>query len=349
MLVKLNREQTHHHVVQALSMLERMAHRGACGCEYNTGDGAGIQIGMPSRFMAAEARAQSVPLPLARNYGAGLVFLPRGKFAARACRDHMEGVALDMGLKVVWWRSVPTDNSALGAGAKRGEPLSEMMFVVDAQDPDSEDLRKPLSPQSGVTQLDRRLFVFRKRATHSLGDRFGCYICSLSTSNIVFKGQLMSEQLSSYFQDLTNPLLETHFALVHSRFSTNTFPSWPRSQPNRLLSHNGEINTLRGNVNWQQARETLIGQSTDAEKAAVDDLQHLLPTIEAGSSDSQALDNVVELLVMSGRLLPEAMCAVIPEAWQNDPLVSEDKKGFYQYHSNIMEPWDGPAMVSLRR
>ena len=313
-----------------------MTHRGACGCEPNTGDGAGFLTALPYEFLAKVARRDlKAELPPPGRFAAGLVFLPKIEAERRHCKQVVEALIAEEGQRLVGWRSVPTDphKADIGPSARDTEPVIEQLFVA-AGDGLSGDA------------FERKLYLIRKQASHrlrgdaSLTEAKLFYICTLSTKVIVYKGQLTPAQVVPYYPDLQDPDFKSHLAMIHSRFSTNTFPSWDRAQPNRFMSHNGEINTLRGNMNWMAAREGL---------AACDlfgaDIEKLFPISEPDCSDSGTFDNVLEFLLMSGRSLPEAIMMMIPEAWQNHESMSAAKRNFYEYHSALMEPWDGPASM----
>jgi glutamate synthase (NADPH) large chain len=325
-----------HRIVQdGLTMLLNMSHRGARGADQNTGDGAGILVGLPHEFLKQRAaRDLGIELPGAGAYGAGLVFLPRGRDAREHAKRAVEAVTVEEGQRFLGWRPVPTDGSSIGAGARAGEPVIEQVLIGAAGGIDAED-------------FERRLYVIRKVAgtriaSSPVRDTEAFYVCSLSSRVIVYKGQLTPEQVPVYFPDLSDPAFASHLAMIHSRFSTNTFPSWDRAQPMRFLCHNGEINTLMGNKNWMRARQGTLRSSLLKE-----DLGKLFPIVDYTSSDSGMLDNVLELLIMAGRSLPHAIMTLIPEAWENHSLMSPEKRAFYEYHSCLMEPWDGPASVAF--
>ncbi len=337
---------SHAIVSDALVMLSRMDHRGACGCEENTGDGAGIMTGLPYEFLTRVAKDDlNLSLPPNGQYAAGLIFLPTDHDQRETCKRELSTIIGEQGLRVLGWRPVPTDNSMIGPTARKQEPRIEMLFVAAGQPLINRFADKPASVLEDA--FERQLYVARKFASHRLrgnpqldqAELF--YICSLSTRVIIYKGQLTSTQVPQYYADLRDPTFQSHLAMVHSRFSTNTFPSWDRAQPMRFMSHNGEINTMRGNINWMHAREGLMHSPhfTDEE------LQKLFPVIEPDTSDSGNFDNALELLYMAGRSMPESMMMMIPEAWQNHESMNLTKEAFYEYHANLMEPWDGPASV----
>ncbi len=320
---------------QARQILENMAHRGAVGAERTTGDGSGILTALPHALLEKAVREElGTALPERGRYAAGLVFLPRDDNERTACQAEFRRIAEEEGQVLLGWRDVPRDNSMIGPTARRSEPVMKMAIITGGA---SE------SPEV----FERKLFVIRKRLTNALrGGEFDkeeiFYICSLSTRNIVYKGMLTPEQLFEYFRDLTNERFETHLAMVHSRFSTNTFPSWDRAQPLRLMSHNGEINTLQGNVNKIRAREGVMRSEILGE-----DLQKIMPVIEPDLSDSGTFDNVLELLLQSGRTLPEAVMMMVPEAWHTHRHMPQIGRDMYEFMSTQMEPWDGPASIAF--
>ena len=343
---ELSKIPTRQNVTQALEMLVRMTHRGACGCEENTGDGAGILASIPHDFLRANL---PFDLPAPEEYGLGMFYLPKDDPAGKAaCVKAVEASCKELGFDVLGWRDVPTDSAAadLGDSALATEPDVAQLFVVPSKEASASSV--PLETQLYV--LRRLATVRTKQAraaanTNDVLDDF--YVCSMSSRTVVYKGQLKPDQVMPYFPDLQDENFTTYLSLVHSRFSTNTFPSWDRAQPLHMMGHNGEINTLKGNSNWMLAREGLIDVT---EKLGVTEaLQaELGPTIEGGLSDSGAFDSVLELLVKGGgRSLAEAMMLMIPEAWQNNPHMDADRRAFYEFHSAVMEPWDGPALVTF--
>ena len=326
-----------HKIIQDAGIaLEAMTHRGACGCEANTGDGAGIMTALPHDFFTKVASTDlAVTLPAPGHYAAGLVFLPQDADERNQCKAIVEDFIRKQNQSLIGWRPVPVDPDAadIGPSARATEPVIEQLFIA-ASEGFSDDA------------FERQLYLIRKQSTNlirnnnALEQRAMFYVCSLSTKVIIYKGQLMPEQVMKYFPDLNDPDFTSHLAMVHSRFSTNTFPSWDRAQPNRFMSHNGEINTLRGNQNWMRAREGMLNSALfDSELAKI------LPVVEPDCSDSGTFDNVLEFLLMSGRTLQEAVMMMVPEAWQNHETMSEDKRAFYEYNSALMEPWDGPASI----
>ncbi len=331
-------ERSHQILTDACQALLCMDHRGARGCEPNTGDGAGILTGLPHEFLARVAREDlGTGLPAPGRMGAGLVFLPPNKDEREVCKRAVGQIIEEQGQQLLGWRPVPTDRDGadLGPGARRSEPCIEQLFVGAAAGVDGD-------------AFERQLYLIRKRSSHllrsdpSLQQAKAFYICSLSTKVIVYKGMLTPGQLLPYYPDLSATDFVTHLAMVHSRFSTNTFPSWDRAQPNRFMSHNGEINTLRGNINWMRTREGVMQSSLFGSE-----LEKLFPIMEPDCSDSGNFDNALEFLLMTGRTLQAAIMMMIPEAWQNDGVIPEYKRAFYEYHSCLMEPWDGPASITF--
>ncbi|TWU45066.1 Ferredoxin-dependent glutamate synthase 1 [Novipirellula aureliae] len=327
---------SHQNVLDADQILQAMDHRGACGCEPNTGDGSGIMVGLPHKFLRKVAqRDLGAELPEAGKFAAGLVFLPTDESERAFCKETIESLIAESGQKLIGWRKVPQcpDVADVGPTARRSEPHVEQLFVAAAEGLSGDE-------------LDQKLYLIHKQASHRLrgGNEIKqalmFYICSLSTKVIIYKGMLTPAQVLPYYPDLQDEDFETHLAMVHSRFSTNTFPSWDRAQPLRFMSHNGEINTLRGNSNWMRAREGAAESNIFG-----DDLKKLFPVCEAHCSDSGTFDNVLEFLLMNGRTLQEAIMMMVPEAWQMHETMPEDKRAFYEYFSCLMEPWDGPASI----
>jgi glutamate synthase (NADPH/NADH) large chain len=335
-------QKSHTIVRQALQVLINLQHRGACGCETNTGDGAGILIQIPDRFFRQESERLGIDLPPHRGYGAGLIFLPRDPERRGRIQDLFERIVIEEGQVVLGWRDVPTDNTTLGASAVAVQPAFQQIFIGRGP-----SLAAPGASLEGDARFERTLYVIRKRVEHAVDalpeeDRRFFYVVSLSSETLIYKGMLTASQLDSMFPDLTDPAIESALALVHQRFSTNTFPSWPLAHPYRYVAHNGEINTLRGNINWMKAREALLESDVLGP-----DLRKIVPIIREGGSDSAIFDNVLELLVMSGRSLPHALLMMIPEPWQNNDTMSAERRAFYEYHSSLMEPWDGPASIAF--
>ncbi|MFO1349614.1 MAG: glutamate synthase large subunit [Gammaproteobacteria bacterium] len=330
-------KRSHQIVLDALEVLDNMSHRGACGCEPNTGDGAGILTALPHEFLAkVAARDLGVELPAPGRFAAGLVFLPQRDVEREHCKEAVARIVAEQGQILLGWRKVPTDavGADIGPSARAAEPAMEQVFIAAADGLQGE-------------AFERALYLIRKRASHALrtsnlSQALMFYICSLSTKVMVYKGMLTPAQVMPYYPDLADPDYSSHLAMVHSRFSTNTFPSWDRAQPNRFMAHNGEINTLRGNMNWMRAREGVAESAVFGEE-----LKKLYPIVEPHCSDSGTFDNVLEFLLMSGRSLQAAVMMMIPEAWENHEAMSAEKKAFYEFHSCMMEPWDGPASITF--
>lgn len=330
--------KSHSIVADALVMLHRMDHRGGCGCEANTGDGAGILTAKPHEFYRGKLSEElKIDLPEDHQYGCGVVFLPRHQDIRERCIEGVQRIALELDLKILCWREMPIcpDAADIGLAARRAMPVISQLFVAAEE----EEI-----PQA---ELERRLFILRKRAANELntqGTRLDkrFYICSLSTRVVVYKGMLTTHQLPIFYSDLVDPRYKSHLAMVHSRFSTNTLPSWDRAQPLRWMCHNGEINTVEGNKNWFRSRESLMQCDEYGER-----LQQMFPAIEPDVSDSGAFDNSLELLMMTSRTIPESVMMMIPEAWQNHTDMSSERRAFYDYHSLLQEPWDGPASISF--
>ena len=324
-------KKSHDIVEQALTILLNLDHRGACGAEKNTGDGAGILCQIPDLFFRKVTSNLGFTLPAAGQYGVGMLYTAPDAEIRQKGRQQFEKIAAEEGLKVLGWRDVPTDNSSLGNSAKSTEPFIEQVFIERNANL-SDDLA-----------FERKLYVIRKRS-HLSRQSFNryWYPCSISSRTIVYKGQLMPVQVGDYFPDLHDPDFESALGLVHSRFSTNTFPSWERAHPYRYIAHNGEINTLRGNINWMHARQSMFASPLFGE-----DIKKIQPVINIEGSDSLIFDNALELMVLSGRSLPHAVMMMIPEPWAAHESMSDEKKAFYEYHSCLMEPWDGPASIAF--
>ena len=331
-------QPSHSIITDAITMLENMEHRGACGCEENTGDGAGILIHMPHDFYKEQCRALGIKLPNRGHYGSGMIFFPNDENRKKACKSILEEVAAKLNMTILGYRNVPTGSSKeqadLGLSALNTEPDIQQLFIT-----------VNFETKSGW-DLERKLYIFRNYTTHRINqevnntiDEF--YYTSLSSKTIVYKGQLTTWQVRPFFPDLQDPSVTSAIALIHSRFATNTTPKWKLSQPFRYLAHNGEINTVRGNVNWMHSREHYLRSDLFTKE----ELNLLLPICDHERSDSANLDNVVELLVLGGRNLAHVMMMLIPEAWQDNEQMPHYKKAFYEYHDCIIEPWDGPASI----
>lgn len=334
-VVNIKGQQSHRVVQQGLTVLVNLDHRGARGCEEGTGDGAGILLQIPHRFLREACQDVGIDLSEPGTYGVGMVYLPPDADQREQCQDHLAAIVKEEGQKVLGWRDVPVNREGLGETAKASEPCIKQVFIGRSQ-----DLKNDLA-------FEQKLYIIRRRATNTVrhggqpgGEYF--YIPSMSHRTIVYKGMLTPSQVKTFYPELGNPALESAIALVHSRFSTNTFPSWDRSHPYRYLIHNGEINTLRGNVNWMRARQDLMKSSQFG-----NDLSNLFPILQEEGSDSAIFDNCLEFLILSGRSLAQAMMMMIPEPWENHESMADEKKAFYEYHSCLMEPWDGPASIAF--
>ncbi|KAL6848634.1 hypothetical protein ACP4OV_021217 [Aristida adscensionis] len=339
-IAELSAEPSRKTVADAIEMLERMSHRGACGCEKNTGDGAGILVALPHDFFSEVTKDAGFELPPPGDYAVGMFFMPTNEERREKSRRVFHEMAKLLGHVVLGWRRVPTDNSDLGQSALDTEPVIEQVFVSKSSRSKADfEQQMYILQRLSVKAIQEALYLQR-------GEPKDFYMCSLSSRTIVYKGQLKPNQLRGYFfADLGDESFTSYMALVHSRFSTNTFPSWDRAQPMRILGHNGEINTLRGNKNWMKAREGLLQCKNLG--LSKDEMSKLLPIVDSTSSDSGAFDNVLELLIRSGRSVPEAIMMMIPEAWQNDTNMDPERKALYEFFSALMEPWDGPALVSF--
>jgi glutamate synthase (NADPH) large chain len=328
--------KSHQIIGDTLTVLENMEHRGACGCESNTGDGAGIMIQVPHEFFFDECIKLGVHLPSYGRYGVGVVFFPQDIRLREECRDIFNRTADKLGLEVLAYRKVPVNPDGIGPTALSVEPEMEHVFIAC---PDHITNRE---------EFERKLFVLRNHASHTINntvkkDAIGFYLASLSYKTVVYKGQLTSKQVRNYFNDLSNKRVVSAFGLVHSRFATNTFPSWKLAQPFRFMAHNGEINTLQGNINWLKTSE----KSFVTPYFTKEELEMIFPVVTEGQSDSACLDNMIELLALTGRSLPHVMMMLVPEAWDGNEQMDPVKKAFYEFHASLMEPWDGPASISF--
>ena len=327
--------KSHEIVQQGLRILENLTHRGAVGADPLAGDGAGILMQIPDALLREECTALGIDLPAAGDYGVGMLFLPARDEIRSYCETLITGIIAEEGQGLLGWRDVPTDNSGLGESVRQVEPVIRMVFISKGDNcPDTDT-------------FERKLFIIRKRVEITLqnSDRQGCetfYVPSMSARTLCYKGMLLANQVNSYYTDLNDTRLTSALALVHQRFSTNTFPSWDLAHPFRMIAHNGEINTMRGNINWMNARRQSMSSSLFG-----DDLQKLWPLIAEGQSDSACFDNALELLVNGGYSLAHAMMLLIPEAWAGNPLMDKKRRAFYEYHAAVMEPWDGPAAVAF--
>ena len=335
-VVNIKEHKSHKIVSDALTILENMEHRGACGCENNTGDGAGIMLQTPHEFFFDECVKLGVHLPPFKKYGVGVLFFPRDIRLKEECRDILNRCAEKLGLEILAYRKVPVNSDEIGMTALSVEPEIEQVFVAC---PDH--INNP-------EEFERKLFLLKNYSSHTIfntvkQDAIGFYIASFSYKTVVYKGQLTSAQLREYFPDLSDKRLVSAFGLVHSRFATNTFPSWKLAQPFRYIAHNGEINTLQGNLNWLKTSE----KNFTSQYFSKEEMDMLLPIITNGQSDSACLDNMIELLTLCGRSLPHVMMMLIPEAWDDNEQMDPVKKAFYEFHAAFMEPWDGPASISF--
>lgn len=332
----LKGKKSHEIVQQALTILNNLNHRGACGAEANTGDGAGILIQLPHKFLQAECKKLGIILPDEKQYGVGMIYLPKNPAQRSECEKIFENIIKEEGQAFLGWRAVPTVNKSLGPTAVASEPYLGQVFIGR-----NSNIKDDLA-------FERKLYVIRKRVENAIrysgkvkgGEFF--YVSSISYKTIIYKGMLMCEQVSAFHPELSNPAVESALALVHSRFSTNTFPSWDRAHPYRYIAHNGEINTLRGNVNWMHARQAMC----ESELFGAD-MKKIMPVIAQDGSDSGMFDNCLEFLVLGGYSLPHAVMMMIPEPWSNHESMSDEKKAFYEFHASLMEPWDGPASIAF--
>jgi glutamate synthase (NADPH) large chain len=332
-VVQINGEPSHEIIRKGLQILLNLQHRGACGCDAETGDGAGILIQIPHDFFVRETASLDIRLPKPGEYGIAMCFLPVERQQRLACEGILEKIAREEELRVLGWRDTPVQVDAIGRVARASQPYIQQFFVA--------------APAGmPADQFERRLYIVRKRAEAAVAasdmrEKSFFYIPSFSARTIVYKGLLLAQQIGEFYNELLDPLTKSAMCLVHQRFSTNTFPTWQLAHPFRYLCHNGEINTVRGNINWMNAREAVMTSPNFA------DIKKIYPVIQPGVSDSAALDNAVELLTMAGRTLPHVMAMLIPEAWDADTTMSPEKRAFYEYHASLMEPWDGPAAVAF--
>ncbi len=332
-VAQMKGDKSHSIIQQGLQILVNLHHRGAVGADPNTGDGAGILIQLPHRFLTKVASELQMRLPAEGDYGVGMVFLPQEPNARYFCEGTFEKVINEEGLELIGWRDVPVNEKACGLTASGTRPIVHQLFIGKGS--------------HSADALERKLYVVRKRVENLINTAKkpyteAFYVNSLSSKTMIYKGQLLAHQIPAFFLDLNDEDMVSAIALVHQRYSTNTFPSWDRAQPFRYLAHNGEINTLRGNVNWMNAREGVLESDVLGE-----DVEKLFPIIEPTGSDSANLDNALELLLASGKSLAHSVAMLIPEAWQNHESMDEDKRGFYEYHAGLMEPWDGPSAVAF--
>jgi glutamate synthase domain-containing protein 2/glutamate synthase domain-containing protein 1/glutamate synthase domain-containing protein 3 len=332
-VVNIKGQASHDIVLKGLQILVNLAHRGASGCDAETGDGAGVLIQIPHKFFARETASLGFALPPRGEYGVAMCFLPVERQQRLVCEGVIERTAREERLIVLGWRDTPVEGDAIGRVARASQPYIQQLFVARPAGMDGDE-------------FERRLYVVRKRAESQVAnsemrDKSFFYIPSFSSRTIVYKGLLLANQIGEFYGELLDPDTVSAMCLVHQRFSTNTFPTWQLAHPFRYICHNGEINTVRGNANWMNARQTVMTSPL------FDDFKKLLPIVQPGVSDSATLDNAVELLTMTGRSLPHAMAMLMPEAWDGHVTMSDEKKAFYEYHASLMEPWDGPAAVAF--
>src|SRR5450631_4408671 len=333
-VASISGQKSHDIIRKGIQVLLNLAHRGACGCDPETGDGAGVLIQIPHKFFARECEKLGFALSKPGTYGVGMTFLPVEKHPRLQCEGILERIVREEGLTLLGWRDTPVYASAIGRVARASQPYIQQIFVRCATEMEEDT-------------FERKLYVVRKRAENEMResgieDAEMFYIPSLSCRTIVYKGLLLAPQIANFYRELSDPDAVSALCLVHQRFSTNTFPSWDRAHPYRYVAHNGEINTLRGNVNWMQARQSLLQSPLFG-----DDIKKLFPVIAPDGSDSANFDNAVELLFQSGRGLPHVLAMLIPEAWSGNPHVKPEKRAFYEYHASLMEPWDGPAAMAF--
>ena len=332
-IASIKGQASHEIIVKGIQILVNLQHRGASGSDPVTGDGAGVLIQIPHRYFERECAKLGFTLPLPGEYGIGMVFLPVERHQRLLCEGILERIVHEEGLAVLGWRDTPIAADSIGRLARASQPYIEQIFVRRA-------------PGMAQETLERKLYVIRKRTEaeverSEIRDKNFFAIPSLSSRTIVYKGLLLATQIAKFYKELSDPLASSALCLVHQRFSTNTFPTWQLAHPFRFICHNGEINTLRGNRAWMEARQSTLASPL------FDDIKKLFPIVMPGGSDSAILDNVVELLYMSGRSLPHAMAMLIPEAWDGDPSMPPAKRAFYEYHASLIEPWDGPAAIAF--
>ncbi|MFP5205825.1 MAG: glutamate synthase central domain-containing protein, partial [Acidobacteriota bacterium] len=334
LVASIRGEKSHEIIRKGLEVLINLTHRGAAGCDPETGDGAGILIQIPHAFFARECADLGIQLPEPGSYGVAMCFLPVEKHSRLQCEGVFERIAQEEGCTVLGWRDTPVNGDAIGREARNSQPYIEQLFVA--------------APQGlGDDAFERLLYRIRRRTENEIAgseieDKETFYVPSFSCRTIIYKGLMLAPQIEKFYFELANPLVTSALALVHQRFSTNTFPSWKLAHPYRYVAHNGEINTIRGNVSWMNARHSIVQSPLHGE-----DIKKLFPVVVPGGSDSASLDNAVEFLYQSGRSLPHVMAMLIPEAWAGNPDMDEDKRAFYEYHASLMEPWDGPAAIAF--
>ncbi|HWC90698.1 MAG TPA: glutamate synthase central domain-containing protein, partial [Pirellulales bacterium] len=333
-VVNLRGEKSHQIVRSGLEILVNLAHRGACGCDPLTGDGAGILTQIPHELMTAKCRESGFELPAPGSYGMGMIFLPNDARECTWCVERLEQIIAEEGQRLLGWRDVPVDNEHIGPKAREVEPALRQVFIA-------------AGPGTPADMLDWKLYVIRKRLEKDLGEsqlvqKEYCYVPSLSTRVMIYKGLMLPDQVERFYLDLADPRFTSALALVHQRYSTNTFPTWDLAHPFHFLAHNGEINTVRGNSNWMHARQSML-----ASEKYGPDLKKLGQICTPGASDSATFDNVLELLVLTGRTLPQAVSMLIPEPWSGHESMPDEKRAYYEYQACLMEPWDGPASIAF--
>src|SRR6058998_384025 len=331
-VVDIKGRKSHAIVRQGLLVLINLLHRGACGCEPNTGDGAGILLQVPDKFLRKQCGRLGIPLPGPKDYGVGCVFLPRDAMQREKVQALIATIVAEEGQRLLGWRDVPTDDRLLGASALNVEPTIKQVFIGRGEARDA-------------AHFERKLYVVRKRIEHAVeamdfSEKRLTYLPSLSSNTLIYKGMLSADQIESMYPDLLDPDMESALALVHQRFSTNTFPEWPLAHPYRYVAHNGEINTVKGNYNWMKAREGVMSSPVLGA-----DLKKLYPISFPDQSDTATFDNCLELLTMAGYPLSHAVMMMIPEPWEQHTTMDERRKAFYEYHAAMLEPWDGPASI----
>src|SRR6202140_2302474 len=334
-IANIKGKKSHQIVSDAMSILCNLEHRGAVGADPRAGDGAGILVQIPHAFFARKTRELGFTLPQPGAYAVGALFMPREKAWRKVIKSIIADQIKDEQLTVLGWRDVPTNNSSLGETVKPTEPAHMQVFIGRGAHIKNED------------EFERRLYILRKSISHAIYQRrdrglAGYYPVSMSCRTVVYKGMFLADQLGKYYPDLSEPDFDSALALVHQRFSTNTFPAWSLAHPYRMIAHNGEINTLRGNVNWMAARQASVHSELYGK-----DISRLWPISYEGQSDTACFDNGLEFLVQGGYSLPHAVMMMIPEAWSGNPLMDEQRRAFYEYHAAIMEPWDGPAAIAF--
>ncbi|HEV2133093.1 MAG TPA: glutamate synthase large subunit [Terracidiphilus sp.] len=334
LVASIRGEKSHEIIRKGIEVLINLTHRGACGCDPETGDGAGILIQIPHTFFVRECAEQGMQLPDPGAYGVAMCFLPVEKHSRLRCEGVFERIAQEAGATVLGWRDTPVNGDAIGREARNSQPYIEQLFVGRPEGMDEDN-------------FERLLYRIRRRteneiAASDIEDKETFYVPSFSCRTIIYKGLMLAPQIDRFYFELANPLVTSALCLIHQRFSTNTFPSWKLAHPYRYVAHNGEINTIRGNISWMNARQSIMKNSLHGDK-----IGDLYPVIVTGGSDSASLDNAVEFLFQSGRSLPHVMAMLIPEAWAGNPDMDEDKRAFYEYHASLMEPWDGPAAIAF--